>query len=73
MAQLFISYSYTAKTGQQIYEGFSNMIQGPHVFGEPSEVEHVEALHEITASHCKDEHGFDTATTTVLFWRLLDS
>lgn len=73
MTQLFISYSYIAKTGQQIYQGFGNMIQGPHVYGEPSETVHVEELHNVTNEHCKAENGFETASTTVLFWRLLDA
>ena len=71
MAQLFISYHYTAQQSGQVYQGFGSMIRGPLVFGEPSEERHIEALENDTAKHCRDSLGMETATTTILWWRRL--
>jgi len=71
MSQLFISYSYTAKQDGVFYQGFDNMVGHKLIFP-PSCPEHVEALHGETDKHCKQKYGFDTAATTILFWKVLD-
>lgn len=70
MNRLFISYSYTASQNNIIYQGFENMIC--ELIFHPASEEHVEELHNLTAGHCKEKLGMETAITTILFWKELN-
>lgn len=71
MNQLFISYSYTGKQDNQIYQGFGNMIADKGVFP-PLDINHIENLHKLTKKDCIDKLGMESATTIVLFWKELN-
>ena len=70
MANLFVSYSYTARQGGQYYQGFNNMILWGRAA--PACPEDTEFLAEETDKHCKESLGMDTATIVILWWQSLD-
>ena len=68
---LFISYSYIARERDIIYHGFGNMI-GHRLLYAPQGKEHIEFLQEETDKHCCKTLGMETATTTILWWKVMD-
>ncbi len=69
--RLFISYSYIAKQGHEFYQGFHNMVCHRLMYA-PQEKEHIELLQEETDKHCCKSLGLETATTTILWWKIMD-
>ena len=72
MAQLFVSYSYTARQGEQFFQGFGHMVNDSLPCDEPSDEEHIEVLQGAAEQHCRETLGMDLATATILWWRLLE-
>ena len=71
MSGLFVSYHYTARQGDQIYQGFENMIYGK-VALEPRGYEQIEEIEEECAKHCIKELGMDNAVAKVIMWKTID-
>ncbi|MEK9713811.1 MAG: hypothetical protein VW258_14705 [Thalassolituus sp.] len=71
MSRLFVSYHYTARKGQTIYQGFENMI-GHRLMYAPQDADHIEAIEEECAKHCIKELGVDSAFAKIINWRIMD-
>lgn len=72
MSQLFISYSYIGKINEVFYEGFDNI-----VIDNPNEYDleiynFIEYITEKTRSKCVTSLGMDSATTIILWWKILN-
>lgn len=69
--RLFVSYSYASKKGDVDYSGFSNMVV-TETLAAPWVEHQIDELEEITNQDCIDKLEMDTATTTVLWWKVMD-
>ena len=67
MKELFVSYSYIGKSDGVIYQGFSNATFGSEI-NMYDDLTFIELITVLCDKSCLKHYGFDTCTTTVLFF-----
>lgn len=68
---LFVSYSYTGKIGNQSYQGFGNdVLECPNRPG-PVDDEDIEDIQKSLKARCCKELGLETAVVNVLWWKVI--
>ena len=67
--EIFISYSFVGRDGNQYYSGFGHTIlKRPSL---PKNEEDIEYLQGVLNSHAEKKHGMDSVITTILWYNEL--
>ena len=69
--KLFIAYHYTGRYGNELSQGFENMV-GHKLIWPPQDEGHIEELENICADHCREKIGFESVVVTIINWKWMD-